>query len=911
MPAKSTIQVKFSMYTPIQVVILLNTLATFVAGQYISFSSTSLNVKLNVSSQTLASLQPRALPSFDFSPFDVLSQRSANGNYHLGDITIRYRQAGANLWTNVDSAAARKPVISTGGSTSNLSPTLPSGLPLNITRIWSTNGADVALNFSITNTGNKSIEIGSLGFPIEFNSIFTGRTALATQQTCSFVDPNIGLDGGYLRVAPLSGTGPALVVTPLGHTPFEAWRFLQEDTQTPLSYQSQTFEGFYSWDVYTLAYAQNEWSSAVPWNPATSVVLAPGKSISHGLRFSVASDIPSIESTIETTGTPLAVGVPGYIIPRDLTAQLTLRYNSMVSSIETSPPGALTFSQIAAKTYSLTPSSAIWGRVRVTIRYANNLTQTIHYYITESAPETVHDLGQFLTTNQWFSNTSDPFHRAPSVLSYDRSVNQLVLQDPRAWIPGLSDEAGAGSYLAATMKQAASPNAGEVAKLEDFITKTLWGSVQNSDYSVRKSVFFYEPSAVSYNYDPAIDWTQWWSWNKANAYATDRAYDYVHVTAAYWSLYRVARYYPDIVKKQTWQWYLNQAYNTVIYVTSKNVPYVDVGMMGETVFGKLLDDLKNEGLTSQATMLEAAMKKRALLWDTQAVPFGSEMAWDSTGQEGVYYWAKYFNLTATTSKTLNTILGYMPTVSHWCWNGNARRYWDNIPPNLLLPPHSYGGKIQRYERQGHHYGSGLNALPLLSHFESHPNLTHLLRIGFGGISGPLSNIDQGGFASASFHTWPDTLIWDPYSGDYGPNFLGLVLGSGTWVLDDQEFGLGLVAFGGLLTLGSGNAMGWTVEPRDPVRRRVFIAQMGVRVEVDAGAIEKVVFDGGEKVEVTVAPSVKSISTMAKANSTILRVVKTAQVGGVGSAKVVGLQAARGGWSVDLRGGSVVVEVAFT
>jgi hypothetical protein len=140
----------------------------------------------------------------------------------------------------------------------------------------------------------------------------------------------------------------------------------------------------------------------------------------------------------------------------------------------------------------------------------------------------------------------------------------------------------------------------------------------------------------------------------------------------------------------------------------------------------------------------------------------------------------------------------------------------------------------------------------------------------------------------------------------------LVLGSGTWVLDDQEFGLGVVAFGGQLTLGSGNgsATGWTVEPRDPVRRRVYIAQMGVRVEIDAGAIERVVYDVG-KVQVTVAPSVASISTMAKASSTILRVVKMAQVGGVGSAKAVGLQAARGGWSVDLSGGSVVVEVTFT
>lgn len=67
------------------------------------------------------------------------------------------------------------------------------------------------------------------------------------------------------------------------------------------------------------------------------------------------------------------------------------------------------------------------------------------------------------------------------MISYDRSLDAVVKNDPRAWIPGLSDEAGAGSWLAATMKQFVQPNAAEVAKLEQFINQTLWGSIQNSD----------------------------------------------------------------------------------------------------------------------------------------------------------------------------------------------------------------------------------------------------------------------------------------------------------------------------------------------------------------------------------------------------------------------------------------------
>jgi hypothetical protein len=62
--------------------------------------------------------------------------------------------------------------------------------------------------------------------------------------------------------------------------------------------------------------------------------------------------------------------------------------------------------------------------------------------------------------------------------------------------------------------------------------------------------------------------------------------------------------------------------------------------MGEWVMGELLEDLKREGLTSQVTALETTMRYRANQWEKEAVPFGSEMAWDSTGQEGVYYWTK-------------------------------------------------------------------------------------------------------------------------------------------------------------------------------------------------------------------------------------------------------------------------------
>ena len=242
------------------------------------------------------------------------------------------------------------------------------------------------------------------------------------------------------------------------------------------------------------------------------------------------------------------------------------------------------------------------------------------------------------------------------------------------------------------------------------------------------------------------------------------------------------------------------------------------------MFLAVLKDLKREGWTEKAGDVEAIMKERADRWKGEAYPFGSEMAWDSTGQEEVYAWCKYFGYDDKAEVSLNSIIGYMPTVPHWGYNGNARRYWDFI----------YGGKLRRIERQLHHYGSALNAIPVLAHYREHPDDDYLLRIGYGGTMGALSNIDQEGFASVAFHSFPSTLKWDGYSGDYGPNFFGHAFNTATYIVNHPEFGW--QAFGGNVKV----ERDWVrVQPVDSFRMRVYIAPRGLWLTLDAGTFESV------------------------------------------------------------------------
>jgi hypothetical protein len=244
------------------------------------------------------------------------------------------------------------------------------------------------------------------------------------------------------------------------------------------------------------------------------------------------------------------------------------------------------------------------------------------------------------------------------------------------------------------------------------------------------------------------------------------------------------------------------------------------------VFVDILKDLKREGLTAEAAEMERLMKKRADHWRTLKFPFGSEMPWDSTGQPEVYAWMRYFDYQPQADVTREVILGYDPTIPNWGYNGNARRYWDFL----------YGGKYPRIERQIHHYGSALNAVPLFDAYRQNPKDLHLLRVAYGGMMGGITNIDQEGFSSAAFHAWPDMMKWDPYTGDYGMGFYGHALTAATYLVNDPTFGW--LGFGGDVTQGKD---GVQIQPKDGARSRLFVAPAGAWITLDAGKIANVTY----------------------------------------------------------------------
>ena len=301
----------------------------------VDFETPEFTLTLVRSSQTVAALKPKGAGDFDFTPGDLLTERSKDGYFHLGDITLRLRSETSADWKNYSTSVARTPVRALPASkdilaAADLTPTFPADFPLQITRSWALDSGKLVLRFELKNKSSKAVQIGALGIPMIFNNVLNERSLDEAHAKCSFYDPYIGKDAGYLQVTRLSGHGPALLVVPEGKTPFEAYNPILDHPGhwgakpvfTDPTPRGITFEGFYEWMVHSEAYAENEWKAAQPWNPPTGLTLAPGESKTYGLKFLLSDSIRDIEKTLTKNARPVAIGVPGYVVPMDIDGSL-------------------------------------------------------------------------------------------------------------------------------------------------------------------------------------------------------------------------------------------------------------------------------------------------------------------------------------------------------------------------------------------------------------------------------------------------------------------------------------------------------------------------------------------------------------------------------------------------------------
>ena len=345
--------------------------------------------------------------------------------------------------------------------------------------------------------------------------------------------------------------------------------------------------------------------------------------------YQLVDGVRGVDDALVQQGNASIRAVPGYILSTEMrNAKLYVHPPAHASAVtfDISGTGNLTLtaerpssssSSSPYRAYHIAPHTA--GRVNLAVHFhatpnRSLPTTTAHVSLLVLPPFRAHleSLGRFTAQNQWVDGTSsDPFGRASSVMPYDFEARSIVWQDERSYVVGLSDEAGAGPGLQLMMSQRYAPTAGPLRLLDSYINQTLWGvkappdvpyatSVQNANYSVRASMFWY-PNMTAYAYEVRNGWDQdrasqlWRSYKYAThctaphlsacqpalllcspqprlCLCATACFSYVHPTVLYHSMYRVARDYDGLQRLYGWEWYLNQAVQT-FFAMFDNAPY--------------------------------------------------------------------------------------------------------------------------------------------------------------------------------------------------------------------------------------------------------------------------------------------------------------------------------------------------
>ncbi|KAF2679064.1 hypothetical protein K458DRAFT_394208 [Lentithecium fluviatile CBS 122367] len=99
-----------------------------------------------------------------------------------------------------------------------------------------------------------------------------------------------------------------------------------------------------------------------------------------------------------------------------------------------------------------------------------------------------------------------------------------------------------------------------------------------------------------------------------------------------------------------------------------------------------------------------------------------------------------------------------------------------------------------------------------------------------------------------------------------------------------------------------------MEPRDAVRRRIFVADLGLKVEISAGVIQKVMYDQTSRSLLwAIAPLITAEGLRAKSSVVWLKELALP----TSKFRVARSKQSRGGWLINLLYGKTTVEILET
>jgi hypothetical protein len=555
----------------------------------------------------------------------------------LGDVILRYSKSGGDLREVQTAKLAQAGDVTCSPSTD--------GPEYDATyRILDGKSEDLLLcvhftiqeravlwTLTVKNLTAQVVEICDLAVPLPIGSEFgRNRQSNVSILKHSFVSGH----GSYLFWMRSNNAGPYLMLTMLDDTHLEYWNR----------------DGGYSVFIHSAAAGATAKDKGCNWRqPNTSLTLAPhgspGDVRSYGFKLQWADDYDAVRQTLVDEGKIDVHVVPGMTVPTDLFAQLALRTKQKIDAVEPEFPDSTRLKSLGTKddlTHLYQVSFSKLGENRLKICYSDGRHVFLEFFCTEPIETLIKKRAAFLARCQhrdpakWYNGLISEWNMETRVLlgpdNYDR-IRGFRIYEVSCDDPGLCKPA----FLAA--KNAEYPRQNEVEALDYYIQNFVWGGLQRTT-----------DETYAYGIYGIPDW-------KKNHDSKDpgrngklhlwRIYDYPHVVVMYFSMYRIAKYHPQIHTAMTAKEYLQRAYGTALALFTVPMEIekweaYDTGLYNELVIPDLIDELQVAGMNAEADRLKEHWERKVRTFvNDKPDLFQSEYPFDSTGFEATHALAKY------------------------------------------------------------------------------------------------------------------------------------------------------------------------------------------------------------------------------------------------------------------------------
>jgi hypothetical protein len=496
----------------------------------------------------------------------------------------------------------------------------------------------------IRNPTHKPIELGDVFLPLPLNT--NKRWDKEITYTKRVVQHQyISGHGSFLYWMRPNGEGPYLVMTPVSICP------LFEPTRSEMNFAPAKLEYADRGGVYILSGRRAEEDKARGGNwrqPQTTHTLTPTNSqrdgVTYAFKFRWAKDYDGVRDVLFQEGLLDVNVVPGMTIPLDVEAQVAIRTTSTIRTVEPEFPSQTQIQSTVsgqAKTTIYKVRFSRLGENKLTVHFGKGQYSVLEFFVTEPLSTLIKKRSAFLVSHQQ--------HRDPSKwyngLFSEWDMRGKVLRGP-------DDKDGLADYILASDDPALSkapyvaaknvdyPDAAEIAAVEYYLENFVWGKLQmTTEEPYPYAVYGIDNWKINRESTPS-DRYGW-------ADHVWRAYDYPHMVLLYWSMYQIAKRYPDLVHYLDAPGYLQRAYGTARAFYTYPLQFAqwsanEVGNYNELVISSLTDELDRVGRHDQAAVLRKGWEAKVEYFINQQPDlFYSEYPFDPTGFESTGAFAHY------------------------------------------------------------------------------------------------------------------------------------------------------------------------------------------------------------------------------------------------------------------------------